>query len=113
MGQALEGRRYAFTTDLSDSAFESIVREWRTAVLTGNRNKAAKYTHFPLRVNGSHKYLIRNPAELSERWERIFSPAYLSRIKKDLPHDMLGESANDLVRLGQATSTSGTRASRY
>src|SRR5215469_8234501 len=67
MGQPSEGRRYAFTTDLSDSAFESIVREWRTAVLTGNRKKAAKYTHFPLRVNADHKHwLIRTPVELSE-----------------------------------------------
>jgi len=101
MGQPSEGRRYAFTTDMSDSAFESIVREWRTAVLTGNHKKAAKYTHFPLRVNADHKHwLIRTPVELSEEWDRIFTPAYLSQIKKDVPHDMLGENSSQLVMLG-------------
>jgi hypothetical protein len=101
MGQHSEGRRYAFTTDLSDSAFESIVREWRTAVLSGNRKEAAKRTRFPLRVNAHRRHrTIRTPAELSDQWDRIFTPAYLSRIRKDLPHDMLGENSSLLVMLG-------------
>lgn len=110
MGQPREGRRYAFTTDLSDSEFESIVRKWRIAVLTGNRKEAAKYTHFPLRVNANHRHrTIRTPAELSEQWDRIFTPAYLSRIKKDLPHDMLGESSSLLVMLGSGDVWSGDK----
>jgi len=96
-----EGRHYAFTTDLSDTEFESIVRSWRIAVLSGNRKAAAKYTHFPLRVNEHRRHrTIRTPQELSNQWNRIFTPEYLSRIKKDLPHDMLGESASNLVMLG-------------
>jgi hypothetical protein len=101
VGQPSEGRRYAFTTDLSDVEFESIVREWRSAVLSGNRKQAAKHTHFPLRVNARHRHrTIRTPAELSIQWDRIFTPAYLSQIKKDLPHDMLGENSSLLVMLG-------------
>ncbi len=105
MGQSTglnsESRSYASITDLSDMDFESIVRKWRLAVLSGNRKEAAKYTHFPLRVNARHKRrTIRTPAELSAQWDQIFTPAYLSRIKKDLPHDMLGESSSLLVRLG-------------
>ena len=96
-----EDRRYAFTTDLSDVDFESIVRKWRIAVLSGDRKEAAKYTHFPLRVNARHKHkTIRTPTELSAQWDHIFTPAYLSRIKKDLPHEMLGESSSLLVSLG-------------
>lgn len=101
-GENPEGRRYAFTTDLSDKDFESIVRKWRLAVLSGNRKEAAKYTRFPLQVNARHKHrTIRTPAELSAQWGQIFTPAYLSRIKKDLPHDMLGENSSLLVMLGQ------------
>lgn len=102
MGQPLsEGRRYAFTTDLSDLDFESIVREWRLAVLSGNRKEAAKRTHFPLRVNARRKRrTIRTSAELFNQWNDIFTPAYLLRIKKDLPHDMLGESSSLMVMLG-------------
>jgi hypothetical protein len=101
MGQPSEGRRYAFTTDLSDLAFESIVREWRLAVLTGNRNEAAKHTHFPLHVNErrGHRTILTS-TELSNEWDRIFTPAYLTRIRKDLPHDMLGENSSLLVMLG-------------
>jgi hypothetical protein len=102
MGQpSSEGRRYAFTTDLSDSEFESIVREWRLAVLSGNRKEAAKRTHFPLRVNARRKHrTIRTSAELFSQWDDIFTPVYLLRIKKDLPHDMLGESSSLMVMLG-------------
>jgi hypothetical protein len=100
MGQYSEGRRYAFTTSLSDAEFESIVRKWRVAVLSGNRKAAAKYTHFPLRVNQHHRHrTIRTPEDLFNQWDRIFTPEYLSRIKKDLPHDMLGDSSL-LVMLG-------------
>ena len=101
MGQPSDGGRYAFTTDLSDAEFESIVRNWRIAVLSGSRKAAAKYTRFPLRVNEHHRHrTIRTPEDLSNQWDRIFTPEYLSRIKKDLPHDMLGESASMLVMLG-------------
>ena len=101
MGQPSGGRRYAFTTNLSDPDFESIVRNWRIAVLSGNRKAAAKYTHFPLRVNEHRRRrTIRTAEELSNQWNRIFTPEFLSRIKRDLPHDMLGESASNLVMLG-------------
>jgi hypothetical protein len=100
-GLSLESRSYASITDLSDMDFESIVRKWRLAVLSGNRKEAARYTHFPLRVNARHNHrTIHTPAELSAQWDHIFTPAYLSRIKKDLPHDMLGESSSLLVSLG-------------
>jgi hypothetical protein len=100
-GECSECRSYAFTTDLSDAKFESIVRNWRAAVLTRNRKAAAEYTHFPLRVNVHHRHMtIRTPEELSNQWDRIFTPEYLSRIKKDLPHDMLGDNSTLLVGLG-------------
>jgi hypothetical protein len=100
-GECPECRSYAFTTDLSDAEFESFVRNWRVAVLSGNRKAAAKYTHFPLRVNVHRRHKrIRTPEDLSTQWDRIFTPKYLSRIKKDLPHDMLGENSSLLVMLG-------------
>jgi hypothetical protein len=102
MGRGSEGRRYDFATDLSDVEFESIVRNWRIAVLSGDREAAVKYTHFPLRVNERHTHrTIRTPEDLTKQWDRVFSPAYLSRIKKDLPHDMLGNSSSQLVMLGR------------
>jgi len=100
MGQLSEGRRYASFTDLSDPDFEAIIRKWRIAVLTGNYEAAAKYTRFPLRVNGKHGHqMIRNAAQLSQQWDRIFTPAYLLLIKKDMPHDMWGDKSG-LVMLG-------------
>src|ERR1019366_2935657 len=73
VGQGSEGRRYAFTTDLSDAEFESIVRNWRNSVLSGNRKAAARYTHFPLRVNERHMHrTIRTAEALSKAVESDF-----------------------------------------
>jgi len=110
MGQPSESPRYAFATDLSDPEFESIVRNWRIAVLSGNHKAAARHTHFPLRVNEHGRHTtIRTPEELLNQWSRIFTPEYLSRIKMDLPHDMLGESARNLVMLGAGDAYFGDK----
>lgn len=62
MEQPSGNRRYAFTRDLTDEEFEAIVRNWRTALLSGNRKAVAKYTHFPLRVNQHRRHrTIRTP----------------------------------------------------
>jgi len=100
MGQYSDGQRYSAFTELRDSEFEGIIRNWRMAVLAGNRRETARYTHFPLRVNAKdgHK-MIRNATQLSESWDGIFTPLYLSKIKKDVPHDMRGDKSG-LVMLG-------------
>jgi hypothetical protein len=82
-------RWYADVTDQSDAAFEARAQAFYKAALAGDRAAAAKYVAFPLRVNQNGKSrMIHSAAELSAQWESIFTPAYLTALKKDIPHDM-------------------------
>ena len=81
-------RWYADVTDESDAAFETRVRGFRTAVLSGNREAAAKYVDLPLRVNYPRTHMVRNAAQLSAEWERIFTPEFMELLRVTIPHDM-------------------------
>jgi TPP-dependent trihydroxycyclohexane-1,2-dione (THcHDO) dehydratase len=80
--------RYSDVTTESDAAFEKRVQAFYRAVLAGNSSEAARYVSYPLRVNGNHRRTIKNTAELLAAWNSIFTPAFLARLRNDLPHDM-------------------------
>jgi len=83
------GRWYENVTDLSDAALEAKAQGFYKAVLAGDRAAAAKYADFPLRINQNGKsHKITSAAELTAQWDKIFTPAYLELLKKDMPHDM-------------------------
>lgn len=95
------GRWYENVTDESDAAFEASAQAFYKAVLAEDKEAAAKYVAFPIRVNKNGKSrTIHSSAELSAQWDSIFTPAYLARLKKDIPHDMS-------VAQGQAMLGSG------
>lgn len=81
-------RWYADVTDESDVAFEARVRGFRTAVLKGDREAAAKYVNFPLRVNGARTHVVRSAAQLSAEWDQIFTPEFIKSLRATMPHDM-------------------------
>jgi hypothetical protein len=88
MSSAVSGW-YADVTDQSDAAFEAKAQAFYKAALAGDKETAAKYVAFPLRVNHNGKgRMIHSAAELTAQWESIFTPAYLAALKKDIPHDM-------------------------
>ena len=82
------GRRYSDVTGESDAAFERRVQSFYRAVLAGNRSEAARYVSYPLRVNGKQTKTIRTAAQLIAAWDSIFTPAFLARLRNDLPHDL-------------------------
>jgi hypothetical protein len=83
-----DGRRYSDVTAESDARFEKRVQAFYRAVLAGNRSEAAQFVSYPLRVNGKHPRTIRSRAQLLAAWDSIFTPAFLARLRNDLPHDM-------------------------
>ena len=86
---AAGGRWYENVTAESDAAFEARAQAFYKAVLAGDRAAAAKNTDFPLRVNQNGKsHKITTAAELGAQWDKIFTPAYLDKLKQDMPHDM-------------------------
>ena len=81
-------RRYGDVTSESDAAFEKRVQAFYHAVLAGDRTVAARYVSYPLRINSKPPKIIKTPAAFAAAWNSIFSPAYLARLRNDLPHDM-------------------------
>jgi hypothetical protein len=89
-------RWYEGVTSESDAAFEARVQNFYKAVLASDRATAARYVDFPLRVNHNGKsHTIKNAAQLSAEWSKIFTPATLNAFRNAMPHDMF-------VRNGQA-----------
>jgi hypothetical protein len=87
---APEHRWYQSITDQTDEVFEARSKGFYAAVLKGDSGEAARYVHFPLRVNtGPRTYeLIRNRQQLAAAWPRIFTPDYLAAVSDASPHAM-------------------------
>jgi hypothetical protein len=97
------GRWYEMVTGQSDAAFEAKAQGFCKAALAGDSAAAAKYVSFPLRVNHNGKNrTIHNAAELAAQWETIFTPAYLTALKNDIPHDLSVIQGQAMLGDGQA-----------
>jgi hypothetical protein len=93
-------RWYELVTNESDAAFEARVRGFRTAVLKGDREAAAKYVDFPLRVNGARSHVVRSAAQLSADWNQIFTPVFLKALRATIPHDMFVHNGQAMLGNG-------------
>lgn len=84
------GPRYGDISSESDAAFEARAQGFYFAALKGDPKVAARFVHFPLRVNwGPTRHeLIRSPKQLVDNWNRIFTPQYLVALRDAAPHDM-------------------------
>ncbi|AIF47664.1 hypothetical protein HY57_10505 [Dyella japonica A8] len=84
------GHWYQSITDETDALFEARTKGFCTAVAKGDSALAARYVHFPLRVNhgaGKHEQ-IRDASQLTAQWKRLFTPDLVSRIAMESPHSM-------------------------
>ncbi|WP_244221072.1 hypothetical protein [Paraburkholderia aromaticivorans] len=81
---------YGMITDESDQAFEARAQGFYFAALKGDPKQAARFVHFPLRVNwgASHHETIGSANQLAANWHRIFTPNYLAALREAAPHDM-------------------------
>ncbi|MFM0343480.1 hypothetical protein [Paraburkholderia sp. RL17-347-BIC-D] len=84
------GHRYGMITDETDDAFEARAQGFYFAALKGDPKQAARFVHFPLRVNWSatHHEMIGSANQLAADWNRIFTPKYLAALRDAVPHDM-------------------------
>lgn len=94
-----EGHWYESITGETDDVFEARTKGFCAAVAKGDSAMAARYVHFPLRVNhgpGKHEQ-IRDAAQLAAQWKRIFTPAYVARIADASPHSMAIVQGNAML----------------
>jgi hypothetical protein len=82
--------RYAMITDETDDAFEARAQGFYFAALKGDSKQAARFVHFPLRVNWSatHHEMIGSAKQFYANWNRVFTPKYLAALRDAVPHDM-------------------------
>lgn len=95
-------RLYENVTAQPDAEFEAMIQAARRAILKGDPDLAAKYVHFPVRVNIDRKHLmLQNPAQLKANWSRVFSPAFIAKLREDIPHEMFVHEGEAMLGQGR------------
>jgi hypothetical protein len=94
------GRLYD-APDLTDAAYEARVRQFLQAVMSGDRNAAARFVSFPLAVNGHGRRMIRDKQSFLARWPSIFTPAVMTKIREAVPHEMFVHEGLAMVSNGE------------
>ena len=100
-------RRYADVTNKSDAQFEEPIKGFYYAAIAGRPADAARFVAFPLRVNTAPRRFttIRNASELQQKWNSIFSPAWLKALAAVSPHDL--STSNGQVMIGSGLAFFG------
>jgi hypothetical protein len=96
------GHIYADVTKESDAAFEARVRKFLSAVQAGNKAVAASVVSYPLAVNGSPHFTIKNAAQFEADWSQIFTPALRAQLWIAVPHDMFVHNGQAMLAGGVA-----------
>jgi hypothetical protein len=96
--------RYSDVTSESDTAFESRVQSLLRAVLHGDKNTAVRFISYPLNVNFPNGKMrkFRDSTEILAAWNDIFTPAMISELQGDLPHDMFVRNGMAMLGTGEA-----------
>jgi hypothetical protein len=93
---------YANVTSRPDAAFEAMVQAVQKSILGGDRIITAKHTHFPLTVNVGREHItIHNAVQLQANWSRIFFPAFLAKLRQDIPHEMFVHEGEAMLGKGE------------
>jgi hypothetical protein len=96
--------RYSDVTSESDTAFESRVQLFLRAALRGDKATAVRFISYPLNVNFPNGKVrkFRDSAEILAAWNDIFTPAMISNLQGDLPHDMFVRNGMAMLGRGEA-----------
>lgn len=89
-GSYVPGHRYGDVTKKGDDQFEEPIKGFYDAAIAGRPADAARFVVFPLRVNTApQRFLtVHNASEFQQKWNSIFSPAWLKALAAVSPHDL-------------------------
>lgn len=91
-------RHYEQVTDEPDAVFEARVGGFLKAVLKGDRATAARFVAYPLLVkDGDGARTIRNKAEFLARWDKIFTPKFVAKLRTAVPHEMFVRQGSAMI----------------
>jgi hypothetical protein len=86
---AKDGNRYEQIEAKDPAKFEASVRDFRTAVLSGNKQKAIAQIKYPISVYvNAKKVNVRNKAAMLTYYDRVFDKEFLDSLSKTVPHNM-------------------------
>jgi hypothetical protein len=95
-----DGDSYSVAGVKDPIVFESKVRKFRSAVISGDRKMVAAQIRYPVLTSIKGKKLkIASSTQLLQNYAAIFTPRYVESIKKAVPHNMF--CRYDGVMLGQ------------
>ena len=91
-------RLYEEVTAEPDAVFEARVGRFLKAVVAGDRATAAQWVAYPLLVkDGVRARTIRNKSELLARWDSIFPPKFVAKLRNAVPHEMFVRQGSAMV----------------
>lgn len=97
-------RRYGEVTEESDAIFEARVGSFLAAVVRGDRATAARFVAYPLLVkdgkDGARVRTIHNNTEFLARWDSIFPPKFVAKLRTAVPHEMFVRQGSAMVGSG-------------
>ncbi len=93
------GHWYADVTDEPDAVFEARVQRFLNGALTGNKAEAASAISLPLHVWDKE---IKTKAAFYAQWNKIFTPKYLTLLRKAVPHEMFVHDGMAMIGNGEA-----------
>lgn len=102
-GTANPGQRfYGDVTSKTDAEFERMVQTTQRAILAHDVDMAVRNIHFPLKVNRDRRsFTITSPAQLKSEWPRVFSPAFIAKLREAIPHEMFVREGKAMLGDGE------------
>ena len=99
MGVGAEnGNRYAQIDAKDPVKFETAVRDFKTAVLKGDKQKVVSQIRYPINVTINGKQVrIRNKTAMLQNYDRVFDKDLLATMSSLVPHNMFAKSTGAML----------------
>lgn len=97
---SLTMRHQSMVSEQSEIVQDRNAQAFYFAVLKGDKEKAARYVRYPLRINVHGKKLARNQTEFLRDYDQIFTRDYLACLQKDVPHHMFHRGNEAMIADG-------------
>lgn len=96
-----DGNRYWQIDGGFPDDFEKQVRDFRSAVIKGEKQKVAAQIRYPINAKVNNRSTrIRNKAALLQQYDKIFTASVVANITKTVPHNMFVKSTGALLGNG-------------
>ena len=98
---AENGNRYAQIEAKDPAKFEATVRDFRSAVISGNKQKAVAQIKYPISVSlGGKSVRVRTKSAMLTYYDRVFTKEFIADLSKTVPHNMFTKYTGAMLGSG-------------